>query len=62
MIDDSLRLTIDDIFETKYSNLDEQNKYDSKYPVEGYTNDTNMWEFLCNVNEKDYDMININKK
>jgi len=48
MIDDTLRLTIDKLFDTKYSfnkNKDSilDYKYNSPYPVEGYTQDENMW-------------------
>ena len=47
MIDDALKLTIDDIFDTKYSNevdicLDKTNLY-SPYPVEGHSDRDNLW-------------------
>ena len=51
MIDDAFRLTIDKIFETKYSNecIDESGKYKSKYQLDGFTDEENIFEFLCNV-------------
>ena len=51
MIDDALRLTIDKIFDTKYSNdcIDENGKYKSKYKLEGFSDEENVFEFLCNV-------------
>jgi hypothetical protein len=51
MLDDAFRLTIDKIFETKYSNecIDENGKYKSKYQLDGFTDEENIFEFLCNV-------------
>ena len=51
MIDDALRLTIDKVFETKYSEecIDDNGKYKSKYKLEGFTDEENVFEFLCNV-------------
>ena len=51
MIDDALRLTIDKVFETKYDNgcIDENGKYKSKYKLEGFTDEENIFEFLCNI-------------
>jgi hypothetical protein len=57
MIDDTFRLTIDDLFETKYSedvliednndNCSEEEgkkcKYSSPFKVPGYTDDENLW-------------------
>ena len=47
MIDDVLRLTIDDVFDTKYSNTvdmsgDKSNLY-SPFGVEGYSDLDNLW-------------------
>lgn len=47
MIDDALKLTIDDIFDTKYSSevdilMDKNNLY-SPYPVDGYSDRDNLW-------------------
>lgn len=56
MIDDALRLTIDEIFETKYSwdNNEEftgnkENKYMSPYQIENYSDDENLFLFVCNI-------------
>ena len=51
MLDDAFRLTIDKVFETKYSNecIDENGKYKSKYHLDGFTDEENIFEFLCNV-------------
>ena len=51
MLDDAFRLTIDKIFETKYSKecIDENGKYKSKYQLDGFTDEENIFEFLCNV-------------
>jgi hypothetical protein len=49
MIDDTLRLTVDQVYETKYSQdlaveLEEGNiGYKSPFPVEGYDDMENMW-------------------
>ena len=53
MIDDALRLTIDDLFKTNYSEEwnDEKGNYKSNYHVEGYEDKDNMWEFICNINK-----------
>jgi hypothetical protein len=51
MIDDALRLTIDLIFEPKYSNTNE-GKFYSLFPVENYSDTENMWEHVCNLTEK----------
>ena len=42
MIDDALRLTIDQIFQTDYSCL-ENNKYKSPFHVDNYSPYENMW-------------------
>jgi hypothetical protein len=47
MIDDAMKLTIDDLFETKNSkeldNLLDKNILSSPYPVEGYSDKDNLW-------------------
>ena len=48
MIDDTLRLTIDKIFDTKYDfhkkgKSQDKEKYISPYPVPGFSLDENMW-------------------
>ena len=48
MIDDALRLTIDDYFDTKYSKerLDHNGNYISPFPVDGYNNNENLFELI----------------
>jgi len=60
MIDDSLRLTIDKVFQTKYrEEVNNTNEYKSPFPVPGYSDFENMFEFLCNVNvcDQDYKLL-----
>ena len=47
MIDDSLKLTIDMIF---YPEDDNYHYFKSPYPVPGYSDYENMFEFQCNIN------------
>ena len=51
MLDDAFRLTIDKIFETSYSQdcIDENGNYKSKFKLEGYSDEENVFEFLCNI-------------
>lgn len=55
MLDDALRLTIDDIFKTSYSFydgdafLEHYYPYISLFPVKGYFNTENLWTFLCDL-------------
>jgi len=53
MIDDALRLTIDEVFGTIYS-ADRYGKdgFVSPFHVEGYTDDENMFEFIVDLNDK----------
>ena len=53
MIEDALRITVDDLFETEYSKewLGEDGNYVSQYHVDGYNDKENMWEFICNINK-----------
>ena len=53
MMDDAFRLTIDKIFNTQYSSecIDKNGEYKSKYKLEGYTDNENIFEFLCNVKD-----------
>lgn len=46
MIDDAFRLTLDDIYETKYSHVKEGETYESPYNVEGYDKNENLWELV----------------
>ena len=52
MLDDAFRLTIDAVFNTKYSVecFDSRNRYKSKFELQGYSDDENIFEFLCNLN------------
>ena len=53
MFDDALRLTIDKIFDTRYDEScfdKENNKYISKYKLDGFNDNENVFEFLCNIN------------
>ena len=57
MMDDAFRLTIDKIFQTKYSdNILQNGVYKSPFPVTNYSDEENMFEFICNVNidEEEY--------
>ena len=51
MMDDAFRLTIDKVFNTKYSNecIDHDGKYKTKYKLDGFSDDENIFEFLCNI-------------
>jgi hypothetical protein len=51
MIDDALRLTIDDLYETKYSNIEPGDEYVSSFPVDGYDNYENMWELVTDFSD-----------
>jgi hypothetical protein len=57
MIDDALRLTIDELFETKYS-FSMEDGYNSPYQVPGYTNQENLWDYICNIRFKKIDLDN----
>ena len=52
MLDDAFRLTIDKVFNTKYSVdcFDSQGNYKSKFKLDGFNNNENIFEFLCNLN------------
>ena len=50
MIDDALRLTIDDIFESKSSCVDGDGKYISNYKVDGYDDSELMYDLVCDLN------------
>ena len=51
MMDDAFRLTIDMIFNTKYSVncFDSKGNYKSKFKLDGFNDDENIFEFLCNL-------------
>ena len=51
MLDDAFRLTIDKVFETKYdSSCIKDGKYCSKYKLDNFSDEENIFEFLCNMN------------
>ena len=52
MLDDAFRLTIDKVFNTKYSTdcFDSQGNYRSKFRLDGFSNNENIFEFICNLN------------
>ena len=59
MIDDAFRLTIDKFFDTRYDSevIDEKTgKYKSKYKLNGYNDEENIFEFLCNINKYPYNI------
>ena len=51
MIDNSLLLTVDELFPTEYSKecLNEKGQFKSKYHVNGYKDEENMWEFVVDL-------------
>ena len=55
MMDDAFRLTIDKIFNTRYSSdcFDKNKNYKSKFKLDGYSDYENIFEFLCNVKTND---------
>ena len=57
MVDDAFRLTIDKMFHTVYSEdvlekdpITQEIKYKSKFSLPGYSDNENIFEFLCNIN------------
>ena len=57
MLDDALRLTVDKEFNTVYnfkgvekSSNDNNIIYESPFPVNGYSNQENMFKFICDLN------------
>ena len=51
MLDDAFRLTIDKIFNTKYDRecIDGNGKYKTRFKLDGYNDEENIFEFLCNI-------------
>ena len=52
MIDDAVRLTVDKVFPTEYDKevISEDGKhYKSKYHLEGYNDEENVFDFICNI-------------
>ena len=50
MLDDAFKLTIDKIFVLNQNNSEKMKE--NPYKVDGYTDDENMWELLCNIIEQ----------
>ena len=64
MIDDALRLTIDKVFPTEYDKevlSQDGKKYKSKYHLDGFNDEENLFEFICNIEHSKYDK-DLNKK
>ena len=58
MIDDALRLTIDKVFPTEYDKevlSKDGMKYKSKYHLDGFNDEENLFEFICNIEHSKYD-------
>ena len=55
MINDCLKLTVDILFNNEYK----ENKYFSKYHVSGYEDKENLWEFICDISNKQYKNSNL---
>ena len=47
MLDDAFKLTIDQVFFLNKSNVEKMKE--KPYKVDGYSDDENMWELLCNI-------------
>ena len=54
MIDDMLKLTVDQFFTDFQPNVDPDKKQFPKYafPVNEYNDEENMWELICNFGSK----------
>jgi tubulin--tyrosine ligase/tubulin polyglutamylase TTLL9 len=64
MIDDAMRLTIDKVFPTEYDKevISEDGKtYVSKYHLDGFRDEENLFEFICNIEQSKY-VKDIDKK
>ena len=51
-IDDAIRLTVDKVFPTEYDNeviSKDGNKYKSKFYLEGFNDEENLFDFICNI-------------
>ena len=51
MVDDALRLTLDKIFPTEYDKevISQEGNYISKYHLDGFSDEENLFEFICNI-------------
>ena len=65
MVDDAFRLTIDKVFPTEYDkevlSLDGKN-YVSKYHLDGFNDEENLFEFICNIEQNKYVKDNLKNK
>ena len=63
MIDDALRLTADDVFKTDYDKewINEKGEFCSQFHVNGYKDEDNMWEYVCDSNDKKVNNSNNDK-
>jgi len=63
MLDDAFRITLDVIFNTKYSEETYINdKYVSRFKIEDYDDDENLWDYICKLEKgenKKYDKLNL---
>ncbi len=59
MLDDAFRLTIDDIF-TPIKKSEEP--YKSIYHVDGYDDKENLWYYISNIKDKEFDEFELYKK
>ena len=52
MLDDAFRLTIDKVFNTKYTSdcFDSEGNYKSKFKLDGFDDNENIFEFISNLN------------
>lgn len=51
MIDDMMKLSVDAFF-SDFNPSSEKNAKEYKFPVPGYQDEENMWEFMCNIKDK----------
>ena len=65
MIDDALRLTIDKVFPTEYDKeviSSDGKNYVSKYHLDGFSDEENLFEFICNIEQNKYVKDNTKNK
>ena len=65
MVDDALRLTIDKVFPTEYDKeviSSDGKNYVSKYHLDGFSDEENLFEFICNIEQNKYVKDNTKNK
>ena len=65
MVDDALRLTIDKVFPTEYDKeviSSDGKNYVSKYHLDGFSDEENLFEFICNIEQNKYVKENTKNK